>query len=92
MKKYVFEEYRDAVGVGSEKIFNTKEIALGFAIEEWKHLFERDKASYRKDEFSCFRVFEIEITPEQLAAYENDCLDIALSELETEEVYNALDE
>lgn len=37
-------------------------------------------------------MFEIEITPEQLAAYENGFLDIALSELETEELYNALDE
>lgn len=90
MKKYVFEEYRDVVGVGSEKIFNTKENALEFAKDEWDHLFESDKASYRKDKFSYFRVFEIEITPEQLAAYENDCLDIALSELETEEAYNAL--
>lgn len=47
---------------------------------------------WTKLKFSYFRVFEIEITPEQLAAYENGFLDIALSELETEELYNALDE
>ena len=90
MKKYVFEEYRDAKGVGSKKLFDNKEDAIKFAKNEWNNLFESDKESYRKDSFSCFRAFEIEITSEQLAEYEDGWLDIPLSELETEELYDAL--
>lgn len=79
MKKYVFEEYRDKAGIGSERIFDGKEEAVDYALTEWKKLFDSDKKSYLNDANGVFHVFEIEITPEQLKDYNEGYLDTALS-------------
>lgn len=83
MKKYVFEEYRDKAGIGSERVFDGKEEAVDYALTEWKKLFDSDKKSYLNDANGVFHVFEIEITPEQLKDYNEGYLDISLSELAT---------
>lgn len=87
MKKYVFEEYRDKAGVGSEKIFDTKKEAVMFAESEWKFLTENDKASYLNDANGTFRVYEVEISQEQA---EDE--DLMLSELWSADVWDALSE
>lgn len=65
MKKYLFTQYSDKGGIGSEQLFDTKEEALKCADREWEGLTKSDKA--RRD---WFYVCEIEITAEQLEEYE----------------------
>lgn len=85
MKKYVFEEYRDKGGIGSQKIFDGKDEAVKYAAKEWdENLTTSEKKSYFNDCCGCFYVYEIEITPEQLEEYNEGYLEISLSELETD--------
>lgn len=55
-KAIIFREYRDSRGIGSTKVFETKEEAIAFAEAEWKHLAESDKKSYKKDPAGIFAV------------------------------------
>lgn len=88
-KRYVFEEYRDKWGAGSEKVFENKKAAVEFAKEEWESLTKKDKDSYQQDPAGMFRVFEIKITPKQMEQYEDGELDETLEELETREIWSA---
>lgn len=90
MKKYVFKEYRNCFGIGSEKIFATKKEAISYADSEWFRLARADKESYIDDVSGTFSVYEIEITPGQLAEYENGDADFTLPELWTADIWNAL--
>lgn len=89
MKKYLFTEYRDAMGTGSEKMYNSKEEAVNEAIKAWAALSEADKKSYIKDAAGTYRVDEIEITAEQFELYKVDELAIPLEELSTATVWEA---
>lgn len=91
-KRYVFEEYRDKLGTGTERVFEkavTKETAVEAAKAEWNALDDRDKKSYQQDPAGMFRVFEIKITPKQMEQYEDGELDETLEELETREIWSA---
>lgn len=91
-KRYVFEEYRDKLGTGTERVFEkavTKETAVEAAKAEWNALDDRDKKSYQQDPAGMFRVFEIKITPKQMEQYEDGKLDETLEELETREIWSA---
>lgn len=90
MKKYVFEEYRDTFGTGNGRVFNSKEEAVSYAKDQWNGLCNSDKKTYKKDICGTFRVYEIEISDVQLAELEDGCLDTPLSELWTEDLYDAL--
>ena len=90
MKKYVFEEYRDKAGTGSEKVFDTAEQALAYADKEWDNLVESDKKSYYKDPAGIFRVYEVELTEEQAEQLADDELEVPLSELWTKEIKDFL--
>ena len=81
MKKYVFEEYRDKYGLGSEKIFETEEEAVKYAKGEWSKMCDSDKKTYLNDDCGEFRVYEIEITTEQFEQYNNEELELPLTEL-----------
>ena len=89
MKKYLFTEYRDAMGTGSVKVYNGKEEAVTAAAKAWDTLSEADKNSYRKDPAGTYRVDEIEINTEQLELYKVDELAIPLEELATATVWEA---
>lgn len=89
-KRYVFEEYRDKWGAGSEKVFENKNAAVEFAKEEWESLTKKDKDSYQQDPAGMFRVYEIEITPQELEAYEEGELDGVLDEYKTSGIWDAL--
>lgn len=89
-KRYVFEEYRDKWGAGSEKVFENKKAAAEFAKEEWESLTKKDKDSYRLDPAGMFRIYEIEIAPQELEAYEEGEQDGVLSEYETSGIWDAL--
>lgn len=89
MKKYLFTEYRDAMGTGSEKMYNSKEKAVTAAAKAWDTLSEADKNSYRKDPAGTYRIDEIEINTEQLELYKVDELAIPLEELATATVWEA---
>ena len=80
MKKYIFHEYRDKWGLGSEKVFDNEKEAVEYANDEWRKLFDRDKKSYTNDDCGEFRVYEIEITAEQFEKYNNGELDLPLTE------------
>ena len=43
MIKYVFIEYRDKAGIGSEVMFDDKTQAVEAAEKEWNHLSDKDK-------------------------------------------------
>ena len=89
MKKYLFTEYRDTRGTGSEKLYNGKEEAVTEAARAWDTLSEADKTSYRKDPAGTYRVDELEISAEQLELYRVDELAIPLEELSTATVWEA---
>lgn len=57
---YVFHEYRDSWGKGSEIIFNDRIEALNYGREEWDRLTDSDKRSYIED--PC-REFSVSIMP-----------------------------
>ena len=80
MKKYVFEEYRDSFGTGSEKIFEAEKDAVKCAKDEWSKLCDSDKKTYLNDDRGEFRVYEIEITEEQFGQYNNEELELPLTE------------
>lgn len=90
MKKYLFLEGTDKGGRFSEKLFNDKAEAVAYAAKEWRTMCSADQESYLNDAAPSFRIDEIEITPEQLAAYEADEEDFTLEELTTDTVWDAL--
>lgn len=71
MKKYVFNEYRDKMGIGSKKIFDSELEAVQAAKDHWENMTESDQRSYLDDPAGMFLVFEIEATQEQLEKIES---------------------
>ena len=55
-QKWTRYEYRDKGGVGSFKVYDTKEEALKDAGEEWRNLMQSDKESYINDAAGSFYV------------------------------------
>lgn len=66
-KAWCVYEYRDSCGVGTERLFDTKEKALATAEDEWRYLVEADKDSYIYDEAGQFWVGLVWIH------YDEDC-------------------
>ena len=60
MKKYIFEEYRDKAGTGTQKVFNNRSEAITKALNDWQALNYHDKQSYIDDPAGMFRVYEQE--------------------------------
>lgn len=60
-KVFVFDEYRDKAGVGSQEYFDSLEEAINYARKEWEHLAKSDKQSYLKDPAGYFMVTENEV-------------------------------
>ena len=73
---FVFGEYRDSAGHGSEICFDNSEDAIHYAINEWNHLAKTDKQSYLKDTFSYFTVTENNIFLDEDGEYypENEAI------------------
>lgn len=69
MKKIVFEDCNG--NVAETKIFDSEEKAVNYAVGEWAHLTEREKKRYI-DQDAWFRLYEVELTPEQLEEYEGE--------------------
>lgn len=69
MKKIVFEDCNG--NVEQEKIFDSEEKAVNYAVGVWAHLTEREKKRYI-DQDAWFRLYEVELTPEQLEEYEEE--------------------
>ena len=80
MKKYVFIEYRDSFGTGSEKIFDSEKDAVKYANDEWSKMCDSDKKTYLNDDCGEFRVYEIEITSEKFEQYNNEELELPITE------------
>lgn len=92
MKKYIFEEYRDKAGSGSEHLFDTKNEAVDFAQIKWEKLTSGDKKSYLTDSFAIFRVYEVDANLEQIKDFADPDGILRPSEFESTEVWNALEE
>ena len=90
MKKYVFSEYDEAGGIGSEKIFKTEAEAVKVAEEEWYRMCHADKKRYLSNPISEFRVFEIEIENEEELENVQECF--TLEDIETDNIWNAKQE
>ena len=75
---FVFKEYRDSKGCGSEVYFDNSEDAIHYAINEWNHLAKTDKQSYLKDTYSYFTVTENNIFLDEDSEYypENEAINI----------------
>lgn len=58
LKAWVFSEYRDSRGTGSEKLFKDRDEAVKYAEEEWNHLSVRDQESYHIEDGDVFLVAE----------------------------------
>ena len=91
LKQYVFEEYRDSWGIGREMILDTEEQAIKYAKQEWEKLSEDDKNSYKNDVCGTFRVYEIEISEDQLEEYNVGTYQFSLHELWTKDIVDMLD-
>ncbi len=60
-KVFVFDEYRDRAGSGSQEYFDSLEEAINYARKEWEHLADSDKKSYLNDPAGYFMVTENEV-------------------------------
>ena len=69
MKKIVFEDCNG--NVAEMKIFDSEEKAVNYALGAWAHLTEREKKHYIGQD-AWFRLYEVELTPEQLEEYEEE--------------------
>lgn len=69
MKKIVFEDCNG--NVAETKIFDSEEKAVNYAVGAPMHLTEREKKRYI-DQDAWFRLYEVELTPEQLEEYEEE--------------------
>lgn len=69
MKKFIFEDCNG--NVGQEKIFDSEEKAVNYAVGVWAHLTEHEKKRYI-DQDAWFRLYEVELTAEQLEEYEEE--------------------
>ncbi len=92
MKKYVFEEYRDSAGIGTTTVYDTEQEAKKTAKKEWDRLCEADKKSYINDPAGLFEAYEIEITTEQLEAFDLGEADFSLADLWTRDLFDAIHE
>lgn len=54
---WVFEEYRDSRGIGSQKMFASKDEAIACAAEHWRTLSAPDEKSYVEDPAGIFGVY-----------------------------------
>lgn len=70
-KVFVFDEYRDRAGSGSQEYFDSLEEAIAYAKKAWEHLAKSDKQSYSKDPAGHFMVTENEIIEEEGYYYPN---------------------
>ena len=70
-KVFVFGEYRDKAGSGSQEYFDSLEEAIDYARKEWEHLADSDKKSYLKDSAGHFMVTENEVIEEEGDYYPN---------------------
>ena len=80
MTIYVFHEYRDKAGIGSEATFTTMDEAIRYADNTWLSLAESDRQSYVKDSCGNFCVYRAELTPDELTAYTEGTADFTLEE------------
>lgn len=64
-KVFVFNEYRDRAGSGSQEYFDSLEEAIDYAKKEWEHLADSDKKSYLNDPAGFFMVTETEVVKEE---------------------------
>ena len=85
MKKYVFEEYSDRKGIGTLKMFDSKKEAVEYAKESWNRLVKSDKEKIDK-----YHVYEVEMTDEQLADYENGTEEFIFDDLWTADVWDVM--
>ena len=88
MKRYIFEDYRDEMGVGDVRMYDTKKEAVDAAKEYWYCLTDGDQQSYKSDPAGMFRVYEIEVEPEQLEEVENG--DASPDDFWTADIWDAL--
>ncbi len=61
MKAWMFSEYRDSRGTGSQKLFKTKEEALRHGWGLWNGLNKADRDSYLNDDCGEFLVAEVPV-------------------------------
>ena len=64
-KVFVFNEYKDKAGSGSQEYFDNPRDAIAYAKKAWEHLAKADKQSYLKDPAGHFMVTENEIIEEE---------------------------
>lgn len=55
---FVFNEYRDRTGSGSQEYFDNPREAIGYAKRAWRYLAKSDKESYLNDPAGHFIVTE----------------------------------
>ena len=73
MKKFVFERYSDKGGIGETIIFDTFEKSKKHAESEWNHMTDKER-----DLADTFMIYAIEITAEELEAYNDGELEETL--------------
>ena len=65
MVGYAFYEYRNKCGIGSTKVFGSREDAIKHAETEWNKLHESDKRSYKTDSNGLFSVIHCNLVDDE---------------------------
>lgn len=82
---FVFNEYRDRTGSGSQEYFDNPKEAIGYAEKQWGHLTKSDKESYMKDPAGFFMVTENTVVKEENYCPSLEPLDVLWDALSTKE-------
>lgn len=89
IRVYVFVQNTDKFGSGSEEVYMRGWQAMNQAQTQWDSLAASDKKRFTSDPAGKFCVYEIAITPEELAAYRRGELKKPLSEFWRRDVWSA---
>ena len=89
IRAYVFVQYTDKFGNGSEEVYMRGWQAMNHAQTEWDSLAASDKKRFASDPAGKFCIYEIAITPEYLSLYRKGELDKPLSEFWRRDVWSA---
>lgn len=82
---FVFNEYRDRTGSGSQEYFDNPKEAIGYAKRAWRHLAKSDKESYLNDPAGFFMVTENTVVKEEGYYPSLEPLDVLWDALSTKE-------
>lgn len=91
MKKYIFEQCRNSIAGSVVRSFDSLLDAISYADFEWGITSNEMRQKIYNEPCGIFRVYEIDLTEEQILDIADSKKKISLSDYETRQVKNYLD-